>query len=138
MVTLAIEEVSLLLAVIIVVLAARRWHVIKDRHLVLSTIGLALKERKALWIGALMGIFYLAVFTILGGKGGRVHVLFGRWIWNTTPGEMLVGFALAFLVMISMALFVYGVHVMGLARSGKKGGMGLLGALLAVMASFCP
>ena len=138
MTALAIDEISLLLAVIAIGLAIRKWHIIRDRHMVLSVVKIALKERKAFWIGTLLGVFYLAVFMILGGKGGRIHVLFGRLIFTTTPAEVLAGIALAFLVTISMALFVYGVHVMGLAQSGKKSAVGLLGSLLAILASFCP
>lgn len=138
MVSLAVEEISILLAVIFVGLAVRKWHIVRDRHSILSVMKLALNERKALWIGALVGIFYLAVFMVLGGKGGRIHILFGQLIWNTAPEEMLTGLALAILLMISMTLFIYGVRVMGLTQSGKKGGMGIFGALLALMASFCP
>ena len=138
MMTLVVDGISILLAVIIVGLAAKKWHIIRDRHLILSLMKLALNERRAFWIGTLLGIFYLAVFMILGGKGGRIHVLFGRLIFNVTPWEMVTGLALAILVMISMALFVYGVHVMGLRQSGKKGGVGFFGALLALLASFCP
>ena len=138
MTTLAIDEISILLAVIAIGLAIRKWHIIRDRHLILSTIGIALKEPKAFWIGALAGVLYMAVFMVLGGKGGRIHVLFGRLIFNATAGEMLAGFSLAFLVMISMSLFIYGVHRMGLTRSGKEGGMGLFGAFLALLAAFCP
>ena len=98
-----VDGVFALLAVIIVGLAVRKWHVIRDRHLIVSTIRIALNERKAFWIGALAGVFYMTVFMILGGKGGRIHVLFGRLIFNTNAGEMLAGILLAFLVMISMS-----------------------------------
>ncbi len=138
MTTLAIDEISILLAMIAIGLAVRKWHILRDRHVILSVAKNALKERKARRIGALMGIFYLAVFMILGGKGGRVHFMFGRLILNASPGEMLVGLALAILTMMSMTLFVYGVHVLGLTQSGKKGGMGLIGALSALLAAFCP
>lgn len=110
----------------------------RDRHWILSTIGTALKKPIAFWIGTLAGIFYLAVYLILGGKGGRIHVLFGQLIFNTSAGELLTGLLLALLVTVSMALFVYGVHVMGLSQSGKKGGMGLIGTFLAMLAAFCP
>jgi hypothetical protein len=133
-----VDGISVLLAVIAVGLAARKWHIIRDRQLILSTIKIALKKPKAFWIGTLAGVFYMAAFMILGGKGGRIHVLFGRLIFNTTAGEVLAGLLLAFLVMISMTLFVYGVHMMGLTKSGKEGGMGLFGAFLAVLAAFCP
>ena len=103
---------------------------------------IALNERRAFWIGTLLGIFYLAVFMILGGKGGRIHVLFGRLIFNATPWEMVTGLALAILVMISMTLFVYGVQVMGLKAIGKerRGGVfrslaGAVGILLSLMSS---
>ncbi len=138
MVRIVIDEVLIVLSVIAIALAIRKWHVIQDRHLIFEVIRSALKERKALWSGILLGIFYLMVFIILGGKGGRVHILFGRLIWNTTPGEVLTGFLLAFLVMASMTLFVYGVHVMGGIQSGRKSGMGFFGSLLALLAAFCP
>jgi hypothetical protein len=64
--------------------------------------------------------------------------LFGRLILNATPWEMFTGLALAILVTISMTLFVYGVHVMGLRKSARKGGIGFWGSLLALLASFCP
>jgi hypothetical protein len=138
MVTFWVDAISILFAFVAVGFAVRRWHIVRDRHLILSTIGAALKEPKALWIGTLAGIFYLAVYLILGGKGGRIHVLFGQLIFNTSAGELLTGISLALLVTISMALFVYGVHVMGLSKSGEKGGMGLIGTFLAVLAAFCP
>ena len=131
------DKIALLLAVIAVCTALWKWRIIRDRRLILSVIQNALKERKALWIGILTAVFYLAVFVILGGRGGRIHLLFGRLIWNTSPGDMLTGILLALLVMLSMALFVYGVHVMGAKRSGKKGGIGFIGSLLALLAAFC-
>ena len=138
MVTLAVNGISILLAVAIVGIAIRKWHVFRDRQQILSVIQNALKERKALWIGILTAVFYLAVFMILGGQGGRVHLLFGRVIWNTSPGDVLAGILLAILVMISMALFVFGVPLMGAKQSGKKSGMGFFGSLLALLAAFCP
>ena len=132
------DEIALLLAVIAVSVAMWKWHIIRDRRLILSVIQNALKERKAFWIGVLVAVFYLAIFMILGGKGGRIHILFGRLIWNTSPGDMLTGILLGILVMLSMALFVYGVGVMGAKRSGKRGGIGFIGSLLALLAAFCP
>ena len=138
MVTLLLDEAALVLAVIAVGIAVRKWHAVRDRRLILSVMRNALKERKALWIGILTAVFYLAVFMILGGQGGRVHLLFGRVIWNTSPGDVLVGILLALLVMLSMALFIYGVQVMGARRSGRQGGMGIIGSVLALLAAFCP
>lgn len=138
MVNAAIDETIVLLALIAIAFAIKKWHVIQDRHQIFEVIKNALKERKALWTGILAGIFYLMVFMILGGKGGRIHVLFGRLIWNTTPGEVFTGLLLAILVMVSMTLFVYGVEVMGGMQTGKKSGMGFFGSLLALLAAFCP
>jgi hypothetical protein len=138
MVTLAINGISILLAVVIVGVAIKKWHVFRDRQQILSVIKNALKVRKALWIGISTAVFYLAVFMILGGKGGRIHVLFGRLIWNTSMREIFTGLLLAILVMISMALFVFGVRLMGAKQAGKKGGMGFFGSLLALLAAFCP
>ena len=132
------DEIALLLAVIAVGIAIKKWHIVRDRRLILAVIQNALKERKALWVGILTGIFYLAVFMIPGGKGGRIHILFGRVIWNTSPGEVLAGILLSVLVMLSMSLFVFGVRVMGARQSGKKSGIGFFGSLLALLAAFCP
>jgi hypothetical protein len=138
MVKLIVDGVSALLAVIVVGLAVRKWHIIRNRHLILSTIRTALNERIAFRIGTLAGVFYMTVFMILGGKGGRIHVLFGRLIFNSSAGEILEGILLAFLVMISMSLFVYGMQATGIKRSGKESGIGLFGAFMSVLAAFCP
>jgi len=138
MVTFTFDEIAFVLAVIFVGIATRRWHIVRDRHSILSVIRNALNERKALWAGILAGAVYLAVFMILGGRGGRVHVLFGRVIWNTTVGEVLAGILVAVLVMLSMSLFVFGAGVLGARQSGRKGGIGIAGSLLAMLAAFCP
>ncbi len=138
MMKLATDGISALLAVIIAGLAIWKWHIIRDRQFILSTIGIALRNRSAFWIGLLAGVFYMAVFLILGGEGGRVHVLFGRLIFNTTAGDVLAGVGLALLVMISMSLFVHAMQTMGLKGSGKESGIGLAGTFLAVLAAFCP
>jgi hypothetical protein len=132
------SAISGALAVLIVGLAAIKWQILQDRHAIVSTIGIALKDRKAVLAGAFLGIFYIAVFMILGGKGGRVHFLFGRLIWNTTPGEVLTGLILAALVMLSVALITYGVHTGGMLRRGTKGHVGIAGTFLALLACFCP
>jgi hypothetical protein len=133
-----VDGISTLISVAIVVLAIRKWQILRDRHLILSTIGRAIKERKSLWIGVLVGILYLATFMVFGGKGGRIHLLFGHLILNATTGEILMGLVLAVLVTVSMALFFYGVHAMGLSRSKTKSGIGIAGAFLALLACFCP
>ena len=138
MVTLLFDEIALAVAVIAVAVAVRKWHVVRDRRQIFSVIQTALKERKALWIGILAAVFYLAVFMILGGQGGRIHVMFGRVIWNTSPGDLLPGILLALLVMLSMSLVIYGAGVMGAKKTGRQGGMGLIGSLLALLAAFCP
>ena len=138
MATTVLELTILLLAVIAVILAVSKWQIVRDRSLILSVIRSAFSARASRWIGILAGIVYLAVFMILGGQGGRIHILFGRVIWNTTPTEVLVGILLAALVMLSMALFVYGLGMMGAKQSGKKGGIGFAGSMLAVIAAFCP
>lgn len=134
----AVNILSLLVSAAVVAVAVKKWHIIRDRRQILSVIKNALKKRKALMSGILISLFYLAVFMILGGKGGRIHVLFGRVILNTTPFELLTGVLLAALVMISMTLFVFGVGVMGAKQSGKESGMGFFGSLLALLAAFCP
>ena len=138
MMTIMANVISLLLAVVVLGVAIRKWHIIRDRQQIISVIKNALKERRSLISGVLISLFYLTVFMIPGGKGGRVHVLFGRVIWNTTPTDMLTGLLLAMLVFISMALFVFGVGVMGAKQSGRKSGMGFFGSLFAFLAAFCP
>ncbi len=138
MVTPVFDEIALLLAGIAMGFAVGKWHVVRDRRLILSVMRNALKERKALWIGILTGALYLSAFLVLGGQGGRIHILFGRVIWNTSPGEVLAGVLLAVLVMLSMSLFIYGVHVMGARRTAGQGSIGLTGSLLALLAAFCP
>lgn len=138
MVTLMVKVVSLLISGVIVGIAVKKWHIITDRQQILSVTLNALKDRKTLWSGILIAVFYLAIFMILGGRGGRIHVLFGRVIWNTTPLDMLTGFLLAMLVMISMTLFVFGVRIMGAKQSGKKSGMGFFGSFMALLAALCP
>ena len=138
MMTLAVNGFSLLLSAVVVGIAVMKWHIIRDRQHVLSLIKNAMKDKKSLITGTLFAFLYIAVFLVLGGKGGRIHVLFGRIIWNTTPVDMLKGVILATLVMISMALFVFGVGVLGTKQSGKKSGMGFFGSLLALIAAFCP
>ena len=133
-----VNILSLLLAAIVIAVAVKKWHILREHQQILSVIKSALKERKALISGILAALFYLAVFMILGGKGGRIHVLFGRVIWNTTPMDMLTGLFLAILVMISITLFVFGVRVIGAKQSGKESGMGFFGSLLALLAAFCP
>jgi hypothetical protein len=133
-----IEGILIILAVIAIALAIMKWQVIQDRQMICTVMMGALKDCKSLWSGILIGVFYLTVFMILGGKGGRIHVMFGRVIWNTTPGEIFTGFLLAILVMMSMTLFVYGVQVMGGIQTGRKSGMGFFGSLLALLAAFCP
>ena len=138
MMTLLINCFSLLLSAVAVSIAVRKWHIIRDRRQIISIIKNALKQKKALITGIIIALIYLAVFMILGGKGGRVHILFGQVIWNTTPVDVLTGVFIAILVMISMALFVFGVGILGAKQSGRKSGIGFFGSLLALIAAFCP
>jgi hypothetical protein len=132
------DGIVLALAVVAVGIAVRKWHAFRNRRIILSALRNALKNRKGFWSGFAAGLFYLAIYMIWGGMGGRIHYLFGRWIWNTTPREVLAGILLALLVMLSMSLFVYSVQVMGASQSGRKGGIGFFGSLLALLAAFCP
>jgi hypothetical protein len=127
-----------LLAATVVGLALRKWHIIRDRNRIIATIRNALSTQSALWVGIPAGIAYLAIFMILGGQGGRVHLLFGRVIWNTNALDVLTGMLLATLVLLSVSLFVFGAGRMGVKRSGREGGIGLAGSMLAVIAAFCP
>jgi len=136
--TLAINGIALLLSAVVVGIAVYKWHIIRDRKQILSITGNALKNKKAIISGVITAALYLAVFIFMGGKGGRVHLLFGQVIWNTTPSDMAKGFILSILVMISIALFVFGIGVLGAEQSGRKSGMGFFGSLLALIAAFCP
>ncbi len=138
MVILAVKVISLLLSVSLVGAAVKKWHIIRDRRQILSVIKNALKQRKAFVTGIITAIFYLAIFMILGGKGGRIHVLFGRVVWNTTLLDLATGALLTVLVFISMSLFVSGMGIMGVRQSGRKNRMGFFGSVLALLAAFCP
>lgn len=138
MMTLAINGFSLMLSALVVGIAVYKWHIIRDRKQILSIIGSALKNKKAIISGVIVAALYLAVFMFIGGKGGRVHLLFGQVIFNTTPLDIAKGLILSILVMISIALFVFGIGVLGAQQSGKKNGMGFFGSLLALIAAFCP
>ncbi|MEJ2111789.1 MAG: hypothetical protein P8Z37_18140 [Acidobacteriota bacterium] len=52
--------------------------------------------------------------------------------------DVLTGMLLATLVLLSVSLFVFGAGRMGVKRSGREGGIGLTGSMLAVIAAFCP
>jgi hypothetical protein len=136
--TSVINGITICLAAVAIGLAVWKWGVLKDRDALLSIIKTALNDRRAFRAGILLAAVYLAVFMIWGGKGGRIHIMFGRWILNATSGETVGALVLAVLVMVSMALFVYGVHVMGSVQFGKKGAVGISGTLLALLAAFCP
>ncbi len=138
MMTPAINSFSMLLAALVVGTAVYKWHIIRDRKQIFAIIGNALKNNKAIISGVIIAALYLAVFIFIGGKGGRVHVLFGQVIWNTTPSDMAKGLILSILVMISIALFVFSILVLGAEQSGRKSGMGFFGSLLALIAAFCP
>lgn len=129
---------ALLLAASAVGLAGWKRHVVRDRRRILSAIGNALSSRAPLRIGVLAGAAYLALFLIPGGRGGRVHILFGRIVWNASPGEVGAGVLLALLVALSMALFVYGAFLPPGQRPGSRNGYGIAGSMLAALAAFCP
>ena len=128
----------MLLSLVLIVFALSRWRIVEDRQLIFSTIRIALNDRRSRWAGIFLGILYFTVYMLLGGKGGRIHILFGRLILNAAPWEILTGFVLAVLVAVSMALSVYGMRVKGSARPGMKGSVGFAGTFLALLACFCP
>ena len=134
MLAFTIDGLSILLAALLVGTAVKKWNILRDRREILSVIKNTLKDKKSLVSGIFIAILYLAVFMMLGGKGGRVHVLFGRVIWNTTAEDLLTGVFLAILVMISMALFVFCAGELGVKQSGRESRMGFLGSMLALMA----
>ena len=128
----------LLLAATAVGLAGWKRHVVRDRLLILSAIGNALSARAPFRVGVLAGVAYVSLFLILGGRGGRIHILFGRIVWNTSPGEIVVGILLAALVALSMTLFVYGACLPAEKRPGGGNSYGIAGSMLAALAAFCP
>jgi hypothetical protein len=138
MTTLWVNGLAILLAVAVIGFAAWKMNIPKNRRQILSVIKGALRYRNALLVGISFAVVYMSVFMILGGKGGRVHILFGRWIFNTTSGEVLTSLGMAILVMTSMTMFAYSIRMIGLVRSGKRCGAGIFGALLAALAAFCP
>jgi hypothetical protein len=133
-----VNGMTICIAAIAIGFGVWKWRVLQERHCLLSAIKVALCDRKAFLAGVLLAAFYLAISMIWGGKGGRIHIVFGRWILNATSGELLAALALAILVMVSMALFVYGVRVMGAVQFRRNGAIGVSGILLALAAAFCP
>lgn len=96
--------ISALFSLFIVVLAFRKWHILRDRRLIAFSIGTVLKDRRATWPGIILGVLFLVVFVVFGGRGGRIHILFGQLIWNATPVQLLTGLVLAVLVALLFIL----------------------------------
>jgi hypothetical protein len=121
----------------VISLAGLRLNVFRDRRVFWTILGNALGEKVPVLVGLGAMLVYLAVFLIFGGEAGRVHLLYGRWIFTITSADILVAILVTPLVGLSMGLFVYSARHLGLVRTGQ-GGVGLAGTLLAVVASFCP
>jgi hypothetical protein len=134
----ALNTTALLLSVLALSIAVWKWHIVRDRRPIFSVIRNALSAQAPLWVGIPAGIAYLAVFMILGGRGGRIHFLFGRLLWNTKASEVLAGILISLLVALAAALFVFGARTMGMKQGGKRGIPGIAGSTFAVIAAFCP
>lgn len=121
----------------VILLVGLRLELFRHPRLVWTILGNAFREKLSAVVGLGAMLVYLAIFLIFGGEAGRVHLLYGRWIFTITPADILVAALAAPLVGISMGLFVYSARHLGLVKPGQ-GGASLAGTLLAVVASFCP
>ena len=120
-----------------ILLVGLRLEMLRDPRLIWTILGNAFRDRLSALVGLGAMLVYLAVFLIFGGESGRVHLLYGRWIFTITPADILVAVLVTPLVGISLGLFVYSTRHLGLVKPGQ-GGASLGGTLLAVVASFCP
>ena len=111
--------------------------IVQDWRKIQATIRGALADRLGLLGGILAALIYAFVFLVFGGQGGRLHYFYGRWIFNMTVADGLLGITATILVAVGMAIFIFSLRLMGLRRAGK-GGLGIAGTLLAVVAAFCP
>jgi hypothetical protein len=121
----------------VILLVGLRLELFRDPRLIWIILGNALREKPPVLVGLGAMLVYLAIFLIFGGEAGRVHLLYGRWIFTITAADILVAALVTPLVGISMGLFVYSTRHLGLVKPGQ-GGASLAGTLLAVVASFCP
>lgn len=116
---------------------ARKLNIFQEWIKIQASIRNSLADRRGLLVGILAGLVYAVVFLVFGGQGGRVHYFYSRWIFNLTLADTVVGLVAMVLVVIAMAMFVYSWRLMGL-QTARKGGLGFVGTLLALLAAFCP
>jgi hypothetical protein len=126
-----------LLSTVALLLLANKLRLFRDREVVGSILHLAITDRESVRLGIVAAAMYVAVFMIFGGQGGRIHVFWGRWILTMTAGDAVLGVFIAFLIGLAVVLISYSIKAMGLPKAGK-GGIGVLGTALAMLASFCP
>jgi hypothetical protein len=125
------------LSAVALLMLASRLKIFREPEMATSILKMALYDRESATIGVGFALFYALIFLIFGGRGGRIHILYGRWIFNMTIADAILGCVVMLLVALAMMLFAYNIKIMGLPKA-DKGGLGLLGAALALLASFCP
>ncbi|MBU1298406.1 MAG: cation transporter [Bacteroidetes bacterium] len=117
---------------IVLVLACLKIKVITGHKTMLRIIKQAFITKLSLIIGIAFGIIYAFICLLLGNK---IAFAANRWIVKTTVLDLLVILVMAFLIAVVMALFTYAIVRCGITKS-KKSGVGLLGILFALLASF--
>lgn len=127
----------ILLSAVGIFLFARKLKIFQNKARSLSILRMALRDRFCAIFGISFAVFYGVVFLVFGGEGGRIHILFGRLIFNMTLGDGILGAIVMILVSLAMTLFAFNIKIMGLPK-GSKSGLGVFGAGLALLASFCP
>ena len=120
--------------VVALALKLRAW---PRRTELLAAVRQALAYPRARLWGIIAAAVYLVVFSVWGGKGGRIHYFYEEWIFTFTAGDVMVGLVTAILTGLVVALLVQTVKQVGMFKA-RQSGVGVFGTLLAVAASFCP
>lgn len=126
-----------LLAIIVVVAICHKLDVFRNRQQFWMVIRNAFTDKVSAIVGLAAVVIYGVIYLFLGGSGGRIHYFYGHWIFDVTALDILVALVSAALIGVVMALFSYSIKMLGIFRS-KPGGVGIVGTVLALVASLCP
>ena len=122
------------LTVVITVAVGIKLNAWQDRQMYGLLIREALGARGNVLIGIIGILIYLVTYLVLGN---HIHYFYGRVIWTGTFAETALAVISALLVGLVFALFPYSMKRLGIIKS-QKGGWGVIGAIFAVIVSFCP
>lgn len=126
-----------LLGCLAVAVVAWKLDVWRRRSELFAAVRMSLADRPAALTGLLAAFVYLVIFSVWGGRGGRVHYFYEEWILTFTPVDVVVAIVTSVLMGLTMALLVTTVKQVGMFKA-RESGVGVAGTLLAVAASFCP